>query len=101
MARDDRQARISTARMRCAYSANQSIIVRNFSPQGLGARAQIQCPGRGEIVAITLPMLPERYAKVKWVRGDQFGVRFTEPLSPELFQMIKGRMGSGDAPSTN
>jgi hypothetical protein len=89
-ARDDRHGRIFVAKMRCAYSTNQSIIVRNLSPEGLGAK--IQCPGRGEIVAITLPMMPERYAKVKWIRGDQFGVRFIEPLSSEAFRLLIARM---------
>jgi hypothetical protein len=97
-ARDKRQGRIFVATMRCAYSVNQSIIVRNLSPQGLGARAKIQCPGRGEIVAITLPMMPERYARVKWIRGDQFGVRFVEPLSNELFQSLTARMQQSVSP---
>jgi hypothetical protein len=97
-ARDERQGRIFVAKMRCAYSANQSIIVRNLSPSGLGARAKIQCPGRGEIVAITLPTMVERYATVKWVRGDQFGVRFVDPLSLEIFQSLAARMQQPVAP---
>lgn len=89
--RDPRRLEIMVARMRGACTVKQDIVVRNLSERGIGARARDCPPGLGETVALTLGVMPERQATVRWVRGDQFGLQLSEPLSAAELERLSVR----------
>lgn len=77
--RDKRDGRILTATMRSERLAEQSIIIRNLSPRGIGARARTMLPRVGEEVFLRLDGR-EIVGRVRWVRGDQFGIHLRDPI---------------------
>ena len=88
--RELRITSISVAQMRGAYTPSQRIVIRNLSAGGLGARAQIQPPGVGETVIITIERLGDLKAVVKWVRGDKFGLTLSSRLTAAELEQIYG-----------
>ena len=59
--------------------AEQPIIIRNLSPRGIGARAHGLPPLEGEEVFLKLDGR-ELVGRVRWVRGDRFGVHLRDPI---------------------
>jgi hypothetical protein len=89
--RDTRSDQLIIAKMRGTYTIPQDIIIRNFSSNGLGARARDCPPGLGETVTVAIGPITVKGATVQWVRGDRFGVRFHDPLSQPDHDFLNGR----------
>lgn len=79
--REGRRPVIAMAKMQGANMILQDIVVRNFTTDGLGARARGNPPGLHETVVVQIGPISEKLATVRWVNGDRFGLRFREPLS--------------------
>ena len=67
----------------------QRIVVRDISSQGIGARATGTPPAAGERVSLYLSQGRLLTGRVRWVRGDRFGVLLDATIDPNAF------LGSG------
>lgn len=57
-----------------------------------GARLRsAEVPDVGEELMITVEMI-RSFGCVAWVRGDQFGVSFDDPLDPQDVQQLRGKL---------
>jgi len=73
-----------------ARTPPQSIVIRDLSRKGLGARAGAKTPELGERVVVTIDSLGELKAMVKWVSRDLFGLHFTGSLSRAQLESLRG-----------
>lgn len=89
--RDQRSEQLIIAKMRGAYTIHQDIVIRNFSADGLGARARDCPPGLGETVTVAIGPITDKAATVQWVRGDRFGLRFHAPMTKADHDYLIGR----------
>ncbi|MBB5686842.1 PilZ domain-containing protein [Sphingobium boeckii] len=62
----------------------QQIAVRNVSPHGLGARAEVP-PPLGMIVKINLSGVGDVEGEVRWVTGNRFGVKLDGSIDTSKF----------------
>lgn len=84
-AREPRMAKLVALHLTSARYSNVKIVVRNLSPHGLGARAEIEllpC----ERVVVHLPNGQDVGAIVRWVRKSTFGLSLDERIEPEQLQ---------------
>lgn len=77
--RDKRSNHILTATLRSERLTEKTIIVRNLSSRGIGARARGLLPIEGEEVFLLLDN-QELVGRVRWVRGDKFGIYLRDPI---------------------
>ncbi len=83
--REPRMAKLVALHLSSARYSNVKIVVRNLSPHGLGARADIEllpC----ERVVVHLPNGQDVGAIVRWVRKNTFGLSLDERIEPEHLQ---------------
>lgn len=80
--RNKRDSHILTATMRSSRIVEQSILVRNISSRGLGARTSGVLPVEGEEVHLELNG-QSLVGHVRWVRGDRFGIHLRDPLDAQ------------------
>lgn len=78
------------ATLQGAHTPCQSIVIRDLSSNGLGARAQFRAPELGERVVVTIGSLGEMNAMVKWVSRDLFGLHFSRSLSRSQLETLRG-----------
>jgi len=84
-AREPRVAKLVAIELSSSRYQRVKIVVRNLSPHGIGARADIEllpC----EHVTIHLPNGQDVGAIVRWVRKNTFGLSLDERIAPEQFQ---------------
>ena len=77
------------ATLRGTETGLQSIVIRDLSPKGLGARAQTRTPVLGERVVVTIDSLGEVKAMVKWVSRDLFGLHLFSSLSEARLDALR------------
>ena len=85
------------ATLRGCKTPAQSIVIRDLSLTGLGARAESKTPLFGEAVIVTIDSIGDLPAMVKWVSRDLFGLHFSSTLSKkqlEAFRAIWGQVHS-------
>ncbi len=78
-------AKLVALNLSSARYSNVKIVVRNLSPHGLGARADIEllpC----ERVVVHLPNGQDVGAIVRWVRKNTFGLSLDERIEPDQLQ---------------
>jgi hypothetical protein len=63
--------------------AEQTIIVRNLSSRGIGARAKGTLPMEGEEVFLQFNGR-EIVGRVRWVLGDRFGIHLRDPIDRDM-----------------
>jgi PilZ domain len=83
--REPRMAKLVALHLSSARYDNVKIVVRNLSPHGLGARADIEllpC----ERVVVHLPDGQDVGAIVRWVRKNTFGLSLDERIEPAQLQ---------------
>lgn len=83
--REPRTAKLVALNLSSARYSNVKIVVRNLSPHGLGARADIEllpC----ERVVVHLPNGRDVGAIVRWVRKNTFGLSLDERIETEYLQ---------------
>lgn len=80
--REKRNGHILTATMRSERLPEQSILVRNLSHRGIGARTSGSPPIEGEEVMLQLDGRA-MIGRVRWVRGDRFGIHLRDPIGEE------------------
>jgi hypothetical protein len=68
----------------------QSIVIRDLTARGLGARAASKTPALGERVVVTIDSVGELKAMVKWVSRDLFGLHLFSSLSRSRLDAIRG-----------
>lgn len=78
-----------TATLRGDITPPQSIVIRNLSCDGIGAKAESKTPVLGETVIVTIETLGEFKAMVKWVSRDLFGLHLISTLSSSQFETIR------------
>jgi PilZ domain len=92
-ARENRVSKLVALELSSARYKRVRIVIRNLSPHGLGARADIEllpC----EQVMVHLPDGRDVGAIVRWVRKNTFGLSLEERIEPEQLQP---RPGTGAA----
>ena len=77
--RNKRESHILNATMHSARFVEQSILVRNLSSRGLGARTRGAVPVEGEEVHLQLDGR-SLVGRVRWVRGERFGIHLRDPV---------------------
>lgn len=77
--RDERRGHILTATMYNKRLREQTIIIRNMSSRGIGARTRDILPMEGEEVFVLLDG-HELVGRVRWVQGDRFGIYLRDPI---------------------
>ena len=83
--REPRMAKLVALHLSSARYSNVKVVVRNLSPHGLGARADIEllpC----ERVVVHLPNGQDVGAVVRWVRKNTFGLSLDERIETEHLQ---------------
>ena len=83
--REPRMAKLVALHLSSARYSNVKIVVRNLSPHGLGARADIEllpC----ERVVVHLPNGQDVGAVVRWVRKNTFGLSLDERIETKHLQ---------------
>jgi hypothetical protein len=78
-----------TATLRGDITPAQSIVIRNLSCDGIGAKAENKTPMLGETVVVTIEKLGEFKAMVKWVSRDLFGLHLISSLSSSQLEAIR------------
>lgn len=78
-----------TATLRGDITPQQSIVIRNLSHDGMGARAESKTPMLGETVVVTIETMGDFKAMVKWVSRDLFGLHLISTLSSSQFETIR------------
>lgn len=79
-----------TATLRGDLTPLQSIVIRNLSCDGIGAKAESKTPVLGETVVIAIEALGEFKAMVKWVSRDLFGLHLISSFSSSQLDAIRG-----------
>jgi len=83
--RDGRPARLVHASIRSDRLPETTVLIRNISRHGIGAKARLDRLQVGDTVFIRLGPLDEVAGTLRWVRGDRFGVHLHEELNPDSF----------------
>lgn len=78
-----------TAMLQGDVTPSQSIVIRNLSCDGIGAKAEGKTPMLGETVVVTIETLGEFNAMVKWVSRDLFGLHLISSLSSSQLEAIR------------
>ena len=94
--RESRSSRFFAATMEAPGLPPQQIAVRNVSPHGLGARAEL-VPEMGAMVTINLAGVGDVVGDVRWVTGNRFGVKLDGTIEPSKFN-FSGRSWEEVAP---
>jgi hypothetical protein len=81
--RDNRNSQLRTAILQTSDGANHSIVLRNLSQKGLGAKAQGRPPREGEEVVIQFEGR-EMVGRVRWVKGVLLASSFAMQLTPNI-----------------
>jgi len=71
-------------------TASHSAVLVDLSATGARLRSS-ELPEVGEELMITVEMI-RSFGCVAWVRADQFGVSFDEPLDLQEVQQLKGKL---------
>jgi hypothetical protein len=82
-----------SATLRGCKTPAQSIVIRDLSLTGLGARAEAKTPLFGEAVIVTIDSIGDLPAIVKWVSRDLFGLHFSSTLSKTQLQALRAIWG--------
>lgn len=75
--REKRNGHIIAATMHSERLPEQSILIRNLSHRGIGARTLGSPPIEGEEVTLQL------VGRVRWVRGNRFGIHLRDPIGQQ------------------
>lgn len=94
--REPRRARLVRAVLTTASAGSQPVVLRNFSPHGVGGKATFPLVV-GERLWVSLPGAEPIAATVRWVRGENFGLFTDEPLDLEAVRTRTGPLSSADA----
>lgn len=68
-----------------------SILIVNLSPQGLMIRSDAAV-SVGEWMRITLPVLGEVQAAVRWALGGRIGCQLEKPIAPNQYHAVLAAM---------
>lgn len=79
--REPRERRLIRGEMETDRLPRHNILIRNISPRGLGASCRGLPPMVEETASIRLPDGQVITGMVRWVREQEFGVRFDRPVN--------------------
>lgn len=79
--REPRPSRLFVCDMRLSDGRRVKIRVRNISAHGLGGRTDLLIEP-WQTVQVMLPQVGAVSGRIAWVRGNQFGVEFLNPIDP-------------------
>lgn len=79
-----RSFRVLVATICCEGHGERPIVVRNISPNGIGARLRSGRVFVGERVTLIIRG-HSLHGEVRWSRGDLFGVELNEEIDPSMF----------------
>lgn len=68
-----------------------SVLVVNLSPQGLMIRSDVEV-SVGEWLRVTLPMVGEMQAAVRWALGGRIGCQLEKPIAANRYHAVLGAM---------
>lgn len=92
---EHRQRRLLVCQMDSNTLDSQRVVMLDISPSGMACRA-IAPPETGDDVWFQLGNLEEAQAKVMWVVGSRFGVRFTSEIDAIAISFAKTGFRSMD-----
>jgi PilZ domain len=84
-ARESRVSKLVALEISSARYRRERIVIRNLSPHGLGARADIEVLPCEQVI-VHLPDGRDVAAIVRWVRKNTFGLSLAERIEPEQLQ---------------
>ncbi len=97
--REPRQRTLMRAVMTLPGMVAEPVMVRNVSQNGMCLASKAFLPREGEIVALDLVGTPPLEGHVRWVRGQEFGVRLSRPLDLHFIGLSNQRR-NGDIAET-
>ncbi|MBT0667932.1 PilZ domain-containing protein [Novosphingobium profundi] len=97
--REPRQRTLMRAVMTLPGMRSEPVMVRNVSQNGMCLASKSFLPREGEIIELDLPGTANMKGHVRWVQGQEFGVRLSHPLDLAYIGVANQRR-NGDMAST-
>ncbi len=88
---EPRDETLYRARLRDTGGEVRLATIVNLSPNGFMARSEDEI-GTGDKVVVTLPVVGDFTAEVRWALGGRIGCKLSHEIAPTLYQFVLAAM---------